>query len=149
MSLFGLIPSAYAQSTTTPAPSGLDSLLQSPLAILPLIFVIFYFVALRPQNQKAKQHAQALAQLRRGDSVVTAGGIVGTVARVVNDDEITLDIAEGVRVRVIRSTITRIMSKSEASDSGKADKEADGDAPPAKPTRRRKEPAGSQGGAAS
>ena len=120
MSLFGLIPSAYAQ-TTTPAPGGLDAFLQSPLPMFAAIFVIFYFLMIRPQQQKAKQHKQQLTQLRRGDGVVTAGGIIGTVARVINDDELAIDIAEGVRVRVVRSTITGITYKSEAPpDSGKA-----------------------------
>lgn len=151
MSLFGLIPSAYAQAPGQPQPGTLD-MLQS-FAPLIIIVGIFYFLLIRPQQQKAKQLKTQLSQIRRGDAVVTAGGIIGTVARIVNDDEVAVDIAEGVRVRVVRSTITGIMSKSEApTDSGKtgsADKEGDGDTPGSKPTRRRKEAAGSQGGTAS
>jgi preprotein translocase subunit YajC len=140
---FGLVSSAYAQATSGQPASGLDMLQQ----FVPLIFivVIFYFLLFRPQQQKAKQLRNQLAQLRRGDGVVTAGGIIGTVARVISDDELAVDIAEGVRVRVVRSTITGVVSKSEApTDSGKgASSEADTDAAPSKPAGRRKTPAGS------
>jgi preprotein translocase subunit YajC len=96
---------------------GLGSLgdANSLMQILPfvLIFVVFYFFLIRPQQQKQKQVKSMLEALRRGDRVVTAGGIIGTVAKVVNDDEVQLDIAEGVRVRVIRSTITSVLAKTE------------------------------------
>jgi preprotein translocase subunit YajC len=119
MSLFGMIPSAYAQATTQPAP-GAGDMLQN-FAPLILIFVIFYFLLIRPQQQKTKQLRTQLSQLRRGDSVVTAGGIIGTVARVTSDEELAIDIADGVRVRVVRSTITGVVSKGEPADSGKAE----------------------------
>ena len=138
---FGLVSSAYAQAAGgQPAPSGLDMFQQ----FVPLIFivVIFYFLLFRPQQQKAKQLKNQLSQLRRGDGVVTAGGIIGTVARVINDDELAVDIAEGVRVRVVRSTVTGVVSKSEApandSKGGSSDGEAD-----TKPAGKRKTPAGS------
>lgn len=128
----GLISSAYAQSAAPAAAGGGDQLLFFSQFII--IGLIVYFLMIRPQQQKAKQLKNQLAQLRRGDSVVTAGGIVGTVARVVNDDELLLDIAENVRVRVIRATITTILSKGEpANDTGRG-----GDETPAKPPRRRK-----------
>jgi len=145
MSLFGFIPSAYAQAAGAPAQPGITDMLQQ---FAPLIFIvaIFYFLLIRPQQQKTKQLKAQLSQLRRGDGVVTAGGIIGTVARVVGDDEVAVDIAEGVRVRVVRSTITGIMSKSEApADNGKSVDKDDSDA---KPARKRKEPAGGQGGPA-
>jgi preprotein translocase subunit YajC len=120
MSLFGLIPSAYAQAATQPAPGAADML--QNFAPLILIFVIFYFLLIRPQQQKTKQLRNQLSQLRRGDSVITAGGIIGTVARIVSDDEVAVDIADGVRVRVVRTTITGIVSKSEPpADKGKTD----------------------------
>jgi preprotein translocase subunit YajC len=78
-----------------------------------IIIGIFYFLLIRPQQQKQKQLKAQLAELRRGDNIVTAGGILGTVARVVNDDEVSIDIAEGVRVRVLRSTITAITGRGE------------------------------------
>ena len=151
MSLFDLVPSAYAQAAGQASPSTIDMLQQ--FAPLVIIVGIFYFLLIRPQQQKAKQLRTQLSQLRRGDGVVTAGGIIGTVARVISDDELTVDIAEGVRVRVVRSTVTGIVSKGEApADSGKtasADKDDETDAPSPRPARRRKTPAGSQGGSAS
>jgi preprotein translocase subunit YajC len=134
MKLFDLIPSAYAQTAAPAAAPGAADLLQNFAPII-LIVVIFYFLMLRPQQQKAKQLRNQLAQLRRGDSVVTSGGIIGTVYRVVSDNEIMLEIADGVRARVVRSTITGIMSKTEPSDKGD---EANDDAPAPKPARKGK-----------
>ena len=104
-----LIAPAYAQGTGLP--SFLDS--QSALQFLPLIliFVVFYFLLIRPQQKKAKDHRATLEALRRGDRVVTGGGIIGTVVRVESPDEVSVDIAEGVRVRVMRSTITSVVAK--------------------------------------
>ncbi len=108
------------------------------MQILPflLIFVVFYFLLIRPQQQKAKQHKATLAQLRRGDRIITAGGIIGTVAKVVSDDEVSVEISEGVRIRVVRSTISTIIAKTEpvaAKDGAKAedDKDEAADAEPA------------------
>jgi preprotein translocase subunit YajC len=134
MSSFGLIPAAYAQTATQPAASPLD-MLQS-FAPFVIVIAIFYFLLIRPQQQRAKQLKTQLSQLRRGDSVVTAGGIIGTVARVVSDDEVTLDIAEGVRVRVVRSTITGINAKGEPRGDGKPDAAEADAAPPPKLARR-------------
>ena len=78
---------------------------------LVLIFVVFYFLLIRPQQKKAKDQRAMLDALRRGDRVVTAGGIIGTVARVVGPEEIVVEIAEGVRVRVVRSTISNVLAK--------------------------------------
>jgi preprotein translocase subunit YajC len=81
---------------------------------LVLIFVVFYFLLIRPQQQKQKQHRTMLDALRRGDRVVTGGGIIGTVNRVTpGSDEIDVDIAQNVRVRVLRSTITSVLAKPE------------------------------------
>ena len=76
-----------------------------------LIFVVFHFLLIRPQQRKAKDQKNMLAALRRGDRVVTGGGIIGTVARVDNPEEVVVDIAENVRVRVVRSTITTVLAK--------------------------------------
>jgi len=104
-----LIATAYAQGTGLP--SFLDS--QSALQFLPLvlIFVVFYFLLIRPQQKKAKEHRATLGALRRGDRVVTGGGIIGTVARIDSPEELSIDIAEGVRVRVVRSTISSVLAK--------------------------------------
>ena len=121
MSLFELIPSAYAQ--TTSAAGGGSSpaeLLQQFFPIIAII-AIFYFLMIRPQSQKAKALRKQLSELRRGDNVITSGGIIGTVARVVNDDEVLVEIAEGVRARVVRSTITGITGKGEPRTDVKSD----------------------------
>src|SRR5437660_6853424 len=83
---------------------------QAMIQFLPLvlIFVVFYFLLIRPQQKRAKDHKTMLTNLRRGDRVVTGGGIIGQVAKVVSDDEVMVDVADGVRVRIVRSTITSV-----------------------------------------
>jgi preprotein translocase subunit YajC len=105
-----LISAAYAQGT------GITGIFDNQSALiqflpLVLIFVVFYFLLIRPQQRKAKDHKSMLDALRRGDRVVTGGGIIGTVARVENPEEVTVDIADGVRVRVLRSTISSVLAK--------------------------------------
>ena len=75
------------------------------------IFAVFYFLVIRPQQQQAKQHRELINNVRRGDTVVTAGGIVGRVARVKDDGEVMVDIADNVQVRVVKSTLSDIRSK--------------------------------------
>lgn len=105
-----LISAAYAQGTGI---SGIFDNQSALIQFLPLvlIFVVFYFLLIRPQQRKAKNHKTMLDALRRGDRVVTGGGIIGTVARVDNPEEVTVDIADGVRVRVLRSTISSVLAK--------------------------------------
>jgi preprotein translocase subunit YajC len=102
------ISTAYAQGTGIFDQNALVQFL--PLI---LIFVVFYFLLIRPQQRKAKDQKAMLGALRRGDRVVTGGGIIGTVARVDNPEaeEVVLEIAENVRVRVLRSTITTVLAK--------------------------------------
>jgi preprotein translocase subunit YajC len=105
-----LISAAYAQGT------GITGIFDNQSALiqflpLVLIFVVFYFLLIRPQQRKAKDHKTMLDALRRGDRVVTGGGIIGTVARVENPEEVTVDIADGVRVRVLRSTISSVLAR--------------------------------------
>jgi len=78
-----------------------------------LMFVIFYLLLLRPQQQRAKAHKEMVANLRRGDWVVTSGGILGKVTKVRDDSEIEVEIAENTRVRVIRSTVAEVRVKGE------------------------------------
>jgi preprotein translocase subunit YajC len=96
------------------------------MSLLPivLIFVVFYFLLIRPQQKKLKQHKEMLAAIRRGDRVVTGGGIIGTVTKVVDDNEIMLEIAEGVRVRVQRAMISTVLTKPEPVSESKAGREA-------------------------
>ncbi|HJN22878.1 MAG TPA: preprotein translocase subunit YajC [Rhodospirillales bacterium] len=81
--------------------------------VMILLFVVMYFFIIRPQKKKATQHKEKLAAIRRGDRVVTGGGIIGTVSKVVDDDELAIDIADGVKVRVRRSLIANVVSKTE------------------------------------
>jgi preprotein translocase subunit YajC len=83
------------------------------LAPLVLIFVVFYFLLIRPQQQKMKQHRAMLSAIRRNDRVLTGGGIIGTVTKVVSDTELVVEIAEGVRVRIARGTIADVLSRTE------------------------------------
>jgi preprotein translocase subunit YajC len=87
-----------------------------------LIFAVFYFLLIRPQQKKAKQHREMLGNVRRGDRVLTGGGIFGTVTKVVNDTEVVVQIAEAVKVRVARATITDVLSKTEPAKAEKGDK---------------------------
>ncbi|QFT59451.1 preprotein translocase subunit YajC [Sulfitobacter sp. THAF37] len=78
-----------------------------------LIFAIMYFLLIRPQQKKAKEHQAMVAGLRRGDQVVTQGGLIGKVVKVKEDGEIEVEIADGVKVRVVQSTIATVVSKTE------------------------------------
>ena len=76
-----------------------------------LIFVIFYFFLIRPQQKRAKDHKAMVAALKRGDHVVTSGGIVGTVERILGEDKLDLLISENVTVQVVQSTIQSLLNK--------------------------------------
>ncbi len=78
-----------------------------------LIFAIMYFLLIRPQQKKLKEHKGMVAALRRGDQVVTQGGVIGKVSRIKDDTEVEVEIAEGVKVRVVRATITQVLSKTD------------------------------------
>jgi preprotein translocase subunit YajC len=110
------ITPAFAQGA--PA-GGSDMLFQ--VAPFALIFVIMYFLILRPQQKRAKDHQTLVSQLRRGDTVVTSGGLVGKITKVVDDNEVEVQIAEGVRVRQLRQMVTEVRAKGEpAKDEGAA-----------------------------
>jgi len=79
-----------------------------------LIFVIFYFFLIRPQQKKVKEHKLMVAALKRGDEVVTSGGIVGKVERILGEDKLDLSISENVTVQVVQSTIQSILNKPDA-----------------------------------
>ena len=78
-----------------------------------LIFVIFYFFLIRPQQKKVKDHKLMVSALKRGDEVVTSGGIVGKIERVLGDDKIDISISENVTVQVVQSTIQSLLNKSD------------------------------------
>lgn len=94
-------------------------------SIVPLIavFGIMYFLLIRPQQQRVKQHKQMIESVRRGDTVVTAGGVVGRVIKVpqTDDPEITVEVADGVQIKVIKSTLSDVRAKGQPAES-KSDK---------------------------
>ena len=119
-----LISPAFAQ--TAGAASGGDMFAQfMPLL---LIFVVFYFLLIRPQQKKAKLQKEMLSAVRRGDRVLTGGGIIGTITKVKSDTEVQVEIADGIRVIVLRDTIATVMAKTEPAD--KADNASDNDDTP-------------------
>jgi preprotein translocase subunit YajC len=85
------------------------------MSLLPfaLIFVIMYFLILRPQQKRAKQHQNMVKAVRRGDTVITNGGLIGKVTKVIDDDQIEIEIADGVRIRHVRSMVTDVRAKGE------------------------------------
>ncbi len=76
-----------------------------------LIFVVFYFLMIRPQQKKQKSHREMIGALRRGDRIVTNGGLIGSISRVANDNELIVEVASGVKVRVLRSMVAELLSK--------------------------------------
>ena len=78
-----------------------------------LIFVIFYFFLIRPQQKRVKEHKAMVQSLKRGDEIITSGGIIGTIDRVMEDDRIEVIIGENVKVQVIKTTITSLLKKEE------------------------------------
>ena len=106
-----LITPAFAQGA-----GGLGDVFSSPMGqILPfvLIFVIMYFLILRPQQRRMKQHQEMVRNVRRGDTVVSSGGLIGKVTKVVDDDKIELEIADGVRIMQMRSMVSDVRAKGE------------------------------------
>ncbi len=115
-----LISPAYAQSIV---PGGFDITSLLPLV---LIFLVFYLLLIRPQQKKVKLHREMISNLRRGDRVVTSGGIMGLITRIMNENEMMVEIAEGVRVKVARSMISSLVVKGDADGDDEHDDD-DGD----------------------
>ncbi|SOC38239.1 protein translocase subunit yajC [Rhizobium subbaraonis] len=105
------ITEAFAQTAPAPAAGGAD-LLMSVLPFL-LIFVVMYFLIIRPQRAAMKRREELLKNIRRGDQIVTGGGIVGKVTKVIDDKELEVEIGEGMKVRVVRSGVTEVRVKGE------------------------------------
>jgi preprotein translocase subunit YajC len=103
---------AYAQAAGDAGAAG------GLIGIIPfiLMFVIFYFLLIRPQQKRMKEHRKMIENLRRGDQVVTAGGIMGKVTRVSDEDECEVQIADGVKIRLVKSTISAVVSKTEPAE---------------------------------
>ena len=119
-----LVTPAYAQAASGAA----DPF--SFLLPLVLIFVVFYFLLIRPQQKKMKDQKNMLAAIRRGDKVVTGGGIIGTVTKVNDDTEVTVEIAKDIRVRVQRGLISTVIARTAPARGGGArEKRKEEDAP--------------------
>ena len=114
------ISEAWAQS----AGGGGGDILTTMFPLL-LIFAVFYFLIIRPSQKKQKDHREMLAAIRRGDKVVTGGGIFGTVTKVVSDDEVQVEISDGIRVKIARATLASVMSKTEPVKEKAKDKDKD------------------------
>jgi preprotein translocase subunit YajC len=104
------ITEAWAQGAG--AGGGSDFLVQ--LFPLVLIFIVFYFLLIRPQQAKVKAQREMLGGVKRGDRVVTGGGIIGLVTKVIGENELQVELADGVRVRIIKHTITDILTRGES-----------------------------------
>jgi len=117
-----LITLAHAQSLFGGGDGASSTLVQ--IAPLALIFVVFYFFLIRPQQQKAKEQKAMLNAIRRGDRIVTGGGLIGTVSKA-GDDELQVDLAEGVRVRVVRSTVASVLTRGEPAKAKETDDKDD------------------------
>ncbi len=102
------ITPAYAQA----AGGSTNDMLMSLLPFL-LIFVILYFLVIRPQQKRVKDHNALVSSLRRGDVIVTNGGLVGKIAKVIDDKEISVEVAPEVKVKIVRQNIQEVRSKSE------------------------------------
>jgi preprotein translocase subunit YajC len=103
------ITPAFAQAS----PFGGEASLLTQLLPFILIFVIMYFLILRPQQKRVKAHQEMVKNVRRGDTVVTSGGLVGKVTKVIDDDQIEVELAEGIRVRQVRTMVSDVRAKGE------------------------------------
>ncbi|MEO0412042.1 MAG: preprotein translocase subunit YajC [Pseudomonadota bacterium] len=108
------IDPAYAQTDV----GGMSAILASPITMIVLMFIIFYFLLIRPQQKRLKDHQAMIGGIRRGDVVVTAGGLIGKVSKV-NDDDLDIDLSDGVRVKAVKSTISDVRSKTEPANDSK------------------------------
>lgn len=110
-----MITPAFAEMTTATGEAAVKAgqdgnLLMSMLPIL-LILVVFFFMVIRPQNKRLQEHRNMINGLEKGDKVVTGGGLIATVKKTVNDEEVILELADGVQVHAVRSTIMAVRSK--------------------------------------
>jgi preprotein translocase subunit YajC len=107
------ITPAFAQGSLFGGGAGGDGGMLMSLLPFVLIFVIMYFLILRPQQKRVKQHQEMVKNVRRGDTVITNGGLVGKVTKVIDDDQIEIEIADDVRIRQMRQMVTDVRAKGE------------------------------------
>ncbi len=113
------ISPAFAQDAAA-STGGINAMLVQ-FGPLILIFIVFYFLLIRPQQKKAKAHREMLGNVRRGDRIVTTGGIIGTVTKAEGDAELQIEIAEGVRIRILRGAVSDVLAKTDPAKADKAD----------------------------
>ena len=107
------ITPAFAQGSLFGGGAGGDGGMLMSLLPFVLIFVIMYFLTLRPQQKRVKQHQEMVKNVRRGDTVITNGGLVGKVTKVIDDDQIEIEIADDVRIRQMRQMVAEVRAKGE------------------------------------
>lgn len=107
-----LISSAYAQDALA-SPQAATSGMFMQLIPFVLIFAVFYFILLRPQQKKFNEHKQMLDNIRRGDKIVTGGGIIGSIVKLDGPEHLVVEIAEGVKVKILRNTVQTVLAKTE------------------------------------
>jgi preprotein translocase subunit YajC len=110
-------------TAATGAGAGANSPAAFVIGLLPwlLVFVIFWLLMIRPQQKKVKEHQQAVSAIKKGDDVITGGGIRGRVTRVLDEREAEVEIAQGVKVRVVKATISQVLTaQAPANDQGRA-----------------------------
>jgi preprotein translocase subunit YajC len=107
------ISSAFAQGSLFGGGAGGEGGMLMSLLPFALIFVIMYFLILRPQQKRVKQHQDMVKNVRRGDTVVTNGGLIGKVTKVIDDDQIEVEIADDVRIRQMRQMVSEVRAKGE------------------------------------
>ncbi len=123
------ISPAYAQAAGGGAADVLPQLM-----LMAAVFVVFYFLLIRPQQKKVKDHKAMVDALKRGDRVVTSGGLIGTIQRIVSEREAVLEVGDGVRVRIMRGMISEVMAKTEPLAADDKAEKSEKKAAPAGPT---------------
>ncbi|RFB04088.1 preprotein translocase subunit YajC [Parvularcula marina] len=109
--MFSLTAAAAGTAAAQPPGMGLDFFI-----MMGLMFVVFYFLLIRPQNQARKRHQEMISNIKRGDTVVTAGGIVAKVVKASEGEEVMVEIADGVQASVVKATITNVRSRTEPAE---------------------------------
>lgn len=126
--------------TTTSVPNQQGASTQSVIgSFAPILIMIlaFYFLMIRPQQKREAKKKDMLSKLRKGDKVVTASGIIGTIHKVISEDEVSFEIAEGVRIRILKSAITNLIDKSSLLRKNSAENESESDNPEAGPVEKK------------
>ncbi len=104
---------AYAQTAAPAAGAGgMQDLLSGPLPMVVLMMILFYFLLIRPQQKRAKDHQEMIRQIKRGDTIVLSSGVIGKIAKV-EDKELSIEIATGVTIKVVRSMVSEVRTRAE------------------------------------